>query len=129
MTKIVQSLYVQQDLNVAEIKRNPWSIRSSRTGILEESIKGKGILQPIMVRQKKSGRFKYEVVFGDGRLETAIKLKAKTIPAIIRECDNQEALLLNVDENSARDNFTFPEKSKAYWLLNKERKMSYRDIA
>lgn len=124
-----QNLPFITELPVNRIKPSPFGIRCSRTGILELSIKDQGILEPIMVREKKNGAYTHEVIFGDGRLEWAKKLKDKTIPVVIKNCDDNTALLRHIDENSARDNFTFPEKAKAYFLLKTQRHMIAEDIA
>jgi ParB family chromosome partitioning protein len=108
------------------ISANPSGIRESRTINLRSSIKKLGILQPIMVRRKSDG---YEVIFGDGRLAAAKAEGRKTIPCFVRECNDNDALLLHLTENLARENLTPLEEAKAYELLQNRFKWSIRDIA
>ena len=68
---------------------------------LERSIRAVGLLQPIMVRPRDSGRF--EVVFGNHRLLACEATDLHTIPALVRETTAQEAFLLQVTENLQRN--------------------------
>ena len=74
-------------LNITQIKENPWQPREKIEEdedflSLVNSIKAKGILQPIIVREKDRD---YELVAGWRRYEAAKKAGLKTIPAIIKK--------------------------------------------
>lgn len=89
-----------QNLPLRLIDPSPYAIREKRTLTLQPTVKRLGILEPIMVRKSKAGR--YQVVFGDGQLKEAKALGLKTIPSILRNCNDQEALLIHLTENLAR---------------------------
>ncbi len=63
---------------------------------LKESIKQKGVLEPIIVR--KVGE-KYQVVCGERRVRACKELGLKTIPAIVRDLTDDQALEFQVIEN------------------------------
>ena len=108
------------------IDSSPFGIRDSRSVNLRTSMKRLGILQPITVRKKNN---RYEVVFGDGRLIAAKAEGRKTIPCFIRDCDDNEALLLHLTENLARENLTPLEEGKAFELLQEKFGWSVREIS
>ncbi len=68
---------------------------------LARSISAVGLLQPIMVTPRADGRF--EVVFGNHRLEAAKQTGLKLIPGLVRQITAQEAFLLQVTENIQRN--------------------------
>ena len=98
-----------RQLGVRLIDPSPYGIREQRTISLKPSVRRFGILQPITVCEK-DGRF--QVVFGDGRLQEAKLSGFKTVPAIIRSCSQKEALLIHLTENLARENFSPPRKRR-----------------
>lgn len=82
---------------------------------LAESIKSKGLLQPIIVSPKEAGRF--EVVFGHRRLEAVKRAGMDTILSVVREYDEQERRELRLIENVLRKNPTAIEEATAYQEL------------
>ena len=79
---------------------------------LAESIRIYGVLSPILVRERVEGG--YEMIAGHRR-RYASKLAGKTtIPAIIRNYSEEEAIILMVDSNLQRENLFPSEKAKAY---------------
>ena len=81
------------------------SFDQSKTTELAESIKEKGVLQPILVRAKGK---KFEIICGERRFRASQMIKAvnkqkDTIPAIIREMDDQEVRELQLIENFQRE--------------------------
>lgn len=115
-----------RQLEVRLVDPSSYGIRGNRTVSLKESVKRLGILQPITVREKGK---RFQVIFGDGRLQEAKSSRLKTIPAIIRNCSEKEALLIHLTENLARENFSPLEEAKAYGLLKKELGWGARRIA
>jgi ParB/RepB/Spo0J family partition protein len=68
-----------------------------------------------MVRPlRNKSKFKFQTVFGQGRLDDAKKAGVRKIPAIIRDCTEDEAVRLNVIENLHRDNLTPLEEGRAF---------------
>jgi ParB family transcriptional regulator, chromosome partitioning protein len=103
------------------IHDNPFQPRThydeSKLAELKASIKEKGVLVPILVRQK-NGR--YEVVAGERRLKAARSLDIKEIPTIVREVTDQEALVLALVENIQREELNPIEEAEAYKKLIEE---------
>ena len=88
----------------------------SRTGEeqteLLESIRANGTLVPIIVRSSSAG--KYEIISGHRRVEACKELNVDTIPAIVKELTNEEAIITMVDANLQRENLLPSEKAFAY---------------
>ena len=81
-----------------------------------ESVTEHGILMPILVRPHKSGEG-YEIISGHNRVEACRRAGIKTIPATIREMDDDTATILMVDSNlRQRDKLLPSEKAKAYQM-------------
>lgn len=102
-------------LPLASIKPNPFQPREdySDTEIAEliESVKSKGIIQPIVVR--KSGKV-YELVCGERRYRAAKKAGLQRIPTVIKELTDREVLELALIENLQRKDLNPIEEAKAY---------------
>lgn len=88
----------------------------SRTGEeqteLLESIRANGTLVPIIVRSSSAG--KYEIISGHRRVEACKELSIDTIPAIVKELTNEEAIITMVDAYLQRENLLPSEKAFAY---------------
>ena len=91
------------------------------------SIKEKGILQPILVRE--SGGGEYEVVAGERRLRAARNLKLEDIPVIIKDVSNEEALVLALVENIQREELNAIEEAQAFQKLSDDFELTQEDIA
>ena len=78
---------------------------------LVESVRTYGILSPLLARPKGEG---YELVSGHRRRLAAQKLGLKTVPVLIREMTDDEAVILMVDSNLQRENLLPSEKAFAY---------------
>ncbi len=76
-----------------------------------ESVKQYGILVPIIVREKDDG---YEIISGHRRKRACELAGIKTIPAIVRNLDDDTAVIHMVDSNVQRENILPSEKAKAY---------------
>lgn len=79
---------------------------------LLESIRANGTLVPIIVRSSSAG--KYEIISGHRRVEACKELGIDTIPAIVKELTNEEAIITMVDANLQRENLLPSEKAFAY---------------
>ena len=91
------------------------------------SIKEKGFIQPIVVREV-SGGF-YEVVAGERRYQAAKSLGLKEIPTIIKELDDKEAFILAIVENIQRQDLNPIEEAQAFKRLIEEFEFSLEDTA
>lgn len=78
---------------------------------LTESIRAYGVLSPLLARPKGEG---YELVSGHRRRAAALKLGLKTVPVLVREMSDDEAVILMVDSNLQRENLLPSEKAFAY---------------
>jgi ParB family chromosome partitioning protein len=82
---------------------------------LAESIRARGVLQPIVVRALPGGH--YELVAGERRLRAARRAELETIPAMVREADDWERLDLALAENMARVDLNAVEEARACAML------------
>ena len=77
-----------------------------------ESIKTYGVLQPAIVRPSEDGN--YEILSGHRRKRACELAGRKTIPAIVRELDDDAAIIFMVDSNLQRENILPSERAAAY---------------
>lgn len=78
---------------------------------LVESIKQNGVLTPVLVRPDKNNS--YEMISGHRRMHAAIKAGLETIPAIVRDMEDDEAIVIMVDANIQREELLPSEKAFA----------------
>lgn len=81
---------------------------------LAQSIKEKGVIQPLLVRRKGDD---YELIAGERRLRAAQSLGLKEVPVIVREASDQESLELALIENIQREDLNPIEEARAYQYL------------
>lgn len=79
---------------------------------LVESIKANGVITPVLVRQKENNR--YELVSGHRRRRAATLAGLVTIPAVIRNLTDDEAIIAMVDANLQREKLLPSEKARSY---------------
>jgi ParB family chromosome partitioning protein len=85
------------------------------TSGLADSIRAQGVVQPVLVRPRPAGG--YELIAGERRWRAAREAGVPTVPALIREADERDALLLGLVENVAREQLSPVEEARAYALL------------
>jgi ParB family transcriptional regulator, chromosome partitioning protein len=116
---------------VDEIHPNPRQPRKrfdhEATVGLAESIKAQGIIQPIVLRPRAAGG--YELVAGERRWRAAREANLQTLPALVRDAADRDALLLGLVENVAREELTPIEEARAFAVLIDEFELSLGDIA
>lgn len=88
---------------------------SAALGDLAESIRARGVLQPIVVRGLPGGR--YELVAGERRLRATRIAGLESIPAMVRDADDWERLDLALAENMAREDLNAVEEARACAML------------
>ena len=93
---------------------------------LKASIKEKGVLQPILVREKDG---QYEVVAGERRLKAVRGLGLEEIPAIVKEVTDREAFVIALIENIQREELNPIEEAEAYNKLIKEFDYTQEEVA
>ena len=95
---------------------------------LANSIKTKGLLQPILVR--KSGKAGgYEIVAGERRWRAAQKAKLHEVPVVVKHLNNQEVLQIAIIENIQREDLSSVEEARAYARLIDDFSNTQEDIA
>ncbi len=104
---------------VEQIHANPRQPRKrfdhEATAGLADSIRHQGIVQPVVLRPRLEGG--YELIAGERRWRAAREAGVPTIPAVIREADDRETLLIGLIENVARENLSPVEEARGYSLL------------
>ena len=92
--------------------KHPYRVREDAAmDELVESVRTYGILSPLLARPKGEG---YELVSGHRRRLAAQKLGLPTVPVLVREMTDDEAVILMVDSNLQRENLLPSEKAFAY---------------
>ena len=106
--------YIQQlsPDKLAPFQNHPYQVREDAAlSELMESIRTHGVLSPLLARPKGES---YELVSGHRRRLVAQKLGLKTVPVLVREMSDDEAVILMVDSNLQRENLLPSEKAFAY---------------
>jgi ParB family transcriptional regulator, chromosome partitioning protein len=94
---------------------------------LTESVRAQGVVQPVLVRPLGEGT--YELVAGERRWRAAKAAGLATIPAVVRETDDRDSLLLALVENVAREDLSPVEEARAYAALLDEFGLSLGEVA
>jgi ParB family transcriptional regulator, chromosome partitioning protein len=97
------------------------------TAGLAESIRRQGLLQPVVVRPRPDGG--YELIAGERRWRAAREAGIETLPALVREADDRDSLLLALVENVAREQLSAVEEARAYAALIDEFGLSLGELA
>ncbi|MBM08881.1 MAG: chromosome partitioning protein ParB [Magnetovibrio sp.] len=87
---------------------------------LAQSIREKGVLQPLVVRPDQDRSGGYEIICGERRWRAAQVAQKHEVPAVIRAFTDQEALEIALVENLQRENLTPLEEAEAYYRLKDE---------
>lgn len=122
---------------IDQLERNPDQPRKyfdkEKLAELTQSIKDKGVLQPILVRPlpKSSSTVKkhYQIVAGERRWQAALKAKLDVMPVLIRELSDQDVLEIGVVENVQRADLNPIEEALAYQALAQQFNRTQDDIA
>ena len=118
-------------IDVARIKPNPYQPRLKfdvqALEDLKNSIREKGLIQPITVRRQNSG---FELIAGERRLRAAIEVGLKTIPAYIIFVETKEEMLeMALVENVQRERLNPIEQANAFERLIVECNLTQDDVA
>jgi ParB family chromosome partitioning protein len=84
---------------------------------LADSIKERGIIQPIIVRKSNDNRSKYEIIAGERRWLAAQKAGLHEVPVVITEADDLKSLEFAIVENVQRHDLNAIEEAKGYQRL------------
>ena len=116
---------IQQKALIGELVRNEYQPRTifdqAKLNELASSIKKNGIIQPIAVRENKSGsKEPYEIVAGERRWLAAQKAGLHEVPISILDINDNETLEIAIVENIQREDLNVIEEAKGYKRLNEE---------
>lgn len=119
------------EISLDEIRPNPYQPRKNfdEKGLSElaDSIKKSGVFQPIIVR--KSTVKGYEIIAGERRFRASKLAEKKTIPAIIREVDEERMMEIAVLENLQREDLNPIEEAEAYNTLMEKLNLTQTQVS
>ena len=93
---------------------------------LSQSIKEQGVLQPLVVRKLASGRF--EIVVGERRWRAAQIAGLESVPAIIRDLNNDETAKIALIENLQREDLNALDQARGLLRLQREFNLSQEEL-
>jgi ParB family chromosome partitioning protein len=122
---------VVRQLPISVIELNPRQprVRFDEQAIedLARSITERGILQPVLVRELADGRF--ELIAGERRLRAARIAGIDEIPAIVKEANDSESLVIALVENVQRADLGPLEEARAFQALMQEFSLTQEEVA
>lgn len=141
----IEALFEENDLteptsdeNVVEIeldaiRPNPYQPRRTfnqkSLRELAKSIEESGVFQPIIVRQPDSKIKRYEIIAGERRFRASKLAHQTTIPAIVRNFDDERMMEVAVLENLQREDLTPLEEAQAYQTLMDKLSLTQAQVA
>ena len=118
--------------SISELKRNKYQPRKKfdETSLneLSESIKSRGIIQPIIVRHSNSDT-KYEIIAGERRWLAAQKAGLHEVPIVVVDADDKKALEFGIVENVQRHDLNAIEEAEGYKRLIDEFSYDQEQVA
>ena len=119
------------EIELDQIHPNPRQPRkrfdSEQGSGLAESIRAQGLIQPVVVRPRLEGG--YELIAGERRWRAARDAGLPAVPALVREADDRDTLLLGLVENVAREDLSPIEEARGYALLLDEFGLALGEVA
>jgi ParB family chromosome partitioning protein len=120
-----------QEIAVDSIDANPYQTRrrinEQALQELAESIKTSGVVQPIVLRPIANSR--YQVVAGERRWLASRRAGRTTVPAVVRQVSNEQAIEITIIENLQREDLNPVEQALAFERLSREFNMTQEQIA
>ena len=120
-----------REIAVEDIDRNPFQTRThvdeAELAELAASITANGVVQPILVRPQANGRF--QLIAGERRWRASQLAGKKTIPAILRQVSDEQAIEITIVENLQRADLNPLEQARAFERLSREFHMTQEQIA
>jgi len=108
-------------ISISDIIRNKYQPRrifdQENLDELTNSIKQRGIIQPIIVRQSNQDQSKYEIIAGERRWLAAQKAGLHDVPVVITEADDLKSLEFAIVENVQRHDLNAVEEAQGYQRL------------
>jgi ParB family transcriptional regulator, chromosome partitioning protein len=120
-----------REIPLEQIDRNPFQTRSSvneeQLAELAASIVANGVVQPILVRPQADGRF--QLIAGERRWLASKRAGKQTIPAILRQVSDEQAMEITIVENLQRADLNPMEQARAFDRLSREFHMTQEQMA
>jgi ParB family chromosome partitioning protein len=118
------------EVAVDQIDANPFQPRrnfsADKLKELADSIRASGLVQPVLLR-RANGR--YQLIAGERRWRAARQAGLSTIPAVVREIGDRDALELALTENLLREDLNPLEAAEGYAALQQKHGLSHEEIA
>jgi ParB family chromosome partitioning protein len=119
------------EIRVDAVERNPYQTRTSfdqrLLAELAGSISASGVVQPILVRPLPGER--YQLIAGERRWLASQIAKKETIPAIVKQVSDEQAMEITIVENLQRADLNAMEQARAFERLSRDFKMTQEQIA
>ncbi|MBV8114413.1 MAG: ParB/RepB/Spo0J family partition protein [Silvibacterium sp.] len=120
-----------REIQLADIDRNPYQTRTrfdeALLAELAASIAATGVVQPVLVRSLPNGRF--QLIAGERRWLASGMAGKDTIPAILRQVSDEQAMEMTIVENLQRTDLNPMEQARAYDRLSREFKLTQEQMA
>ena len=120
-----------REIPVDHIDPNPYQTRSQmneeQLAELAASITANGVVQPILVRPLAGGRF--QLIAGERRWRASQQAGKQTIPAILRQVSDEQAMEITIVENLQRADLNPMEQARAFARLSNEFHMTQEQMA
>src|SRR5580698_5249387 len=120
-----------REIPIEQIDRNPFQTRTQvneeQLGELAASIAANGVVQPILVRPLPNGRF--QLIAGERRWRASKLAGKETIPAILRQVSDEQAMEITIVENLQRADLNPMEQARAFERLAREFHMTQEQMA
>jgi ParB family chromosome partitioning protein len=122
-----------QELRLEQLDPNPYQTRATMNEEalkeLRESIASMGVIEPIIVRPNAQAEGRYQVVAGARRVEASSQCGKNTVPAIVRQVSNQQAMVMTLVENLQREDLNHIDQARSYQRLAQEFKLTQEEVA
>ncbi len=119
------------EIPLDRIDRNPNQTRTAfdeaKLAELAQSIAATGVVQPVVVREVPGGR--YQLIMGERRWRASQIAGKSTIPAIVRQVSDEQAMEMTIVENLQRADLNPMEQARAFERLSREFKMTQEQMA
>jgi ParB family transcriptional regulator, chromosome partitioning protein len=126
-----QAVASAQEVPVDSIDPNPYQTRrrinEAALEELAESIRASGVVQPVVLRPAANGRF--QLVAGERRWHASKRAGKTTIPAVVRQISNEQAMEITIIENLQREDLNPVEQARAFERLSREFGLTQEQIA
>jgi ParB family transcriptional regulator, chromosome partitioning protein len=120
-----------QEISVDLIDPNPYQTRrqinEASLAELAESIRVSGVVQPVVLRPATNGRF--QLVAGERRWLASKRAGKSTVPAVVRQISNEQAMEITIIENLQREDLNPMEQARAFERLSREFSLTQEQIA